>query len=545
MIFVLNARAVFLTGHDVSGQWNPLSFAPIPDEPAQAEIPYTLMAPILGILPSSLFSAHIFHAIINSFLVVILFFIVLRLLGKGPAFLVGLVACFSPWNIFFGRSAFEASLAVFFYTFGFFILLKTTRWKILWTFIPLALGFYTYMAYKILLLPYLFIISLYTWSQIHNRKYTKQYVVLFLACIALLAGFLFALKYQNTANRLGELSFVSSAAINKQVNTERQLAIQNPFKEIVSNKAVAILKDSIAKYYGAFSLQNLFIDNEKTLRFHIYNHGYFYYADLLFFILGFCYLFAYKRKLWLFLILILLLAPLPSIISSVETSYAMRASLYIPFFHIIIGTGIWYSLMLLKKGNILIPGTIIIAGIYTIFVGNFLYTYFFIQPIYASEGTAFSARVVARYVALANEEKKPITVVVEAPKILYKDFIFYSNSYNRETASHFRNDFLRHTYAFEFASFRTCTDTKTLDKNTTYIFDPGAGNCQLFKDSNQLLTIAQLSDSGTIYSIYQDVLCSPYELKPYISHLTVQDFSVEKLTKKQFCETFIIDYQRK
>src|SRR3989344_1585560 len=51
MIFSLNARAVYFTGTDVSGLWHPLSFAPIPDEPAQAELTYSLLSITNGVFP--------------------------------------------------------------------------------------------------------------------------------------------------------------------------------------------------------------------------------------------------------------------------------------------------------------------------------------------------------------------------------------------------------------------------------------------------------------------------------------------------------------
>src|SRR3989344_344152 len=82
MIFVLNAKAFFYTGHDITGKWIPFSLSPLPDEPAQAELPYIYLAPVIGLLPSSLFAAHIFYAIVNSLFVVVLFLTVKKLLNK-------------------------------------------------------------------------------------------------------------------------------------------------------------------------------------------------------------------------------------------------------------------------------------------------------------------------------------------------------------------------------------------------------------------------------------------------------------------------------
>lgn len=543
MIFVLNAKAVYYTGRDVSGLWHPLKFSPIPDEPAQAEVPYTLMAPIIGPFSSSLFAAHIFHAIVNSFFVVILFGITLKLLGKWPAFIVGLVATFNPWAIFFGRSAFEASLALFFYTLGLYVLIITSGWKKLWAVIPLSFGFYTFMAYKLTFLPYVFIISYFIWKFVDRTKNTKQYLILIGICIVIFSIFIVNVKKQTTAERLGELSFFFQPNVEQQVNFERRWAIQNPITNVVSNKASVSLKTIITKYLKAFSPEYFFIKNENTLRYSIFDHGFFYYVDAIFLLLGFCYLFTKKRELWLFLVLVIAIAPLPSVISNVDWSYATRSSLYYPFFYILIGSGIWYMISLIKTKKLFFSFVTLTLVVYGILISNFLYIYFFIQPVYSSEGAAFSARLVADYAALAHKENKFLIVVARSPKMLFKNFMFYSNSYNAKTTEHFKEAFLSRNYSFEKIAFKTCEEILELDEMTTYIFDPGE-KCPLFKNVQMTMNIPQLSDSGTVYAIYQDSICGKYNLKRYVSNLRVEDFLVENLSTQDFCETFIIDFNR-
>ncbi|MCR4263950.1 MAG: hypothetical protein NUV98_04510 [Candidatus Roizmanbacteria bacterium] len=543
MIFVLNAKAFYYTGSDVSSQWNPLSFSPIPDEPAQAELPYILLAPVIGPLSSSLFAAHIFYAVINSFFVVILFLIALKLMGKWQALIIGLVACFNPWSIFFSRAAFEVSLALSFYMAGLYVLLVTTGWKKTWAVIPLAAGFYTYMAYKITFIPYVLIICFFAWYVIDRKKYLKQYLVILAICLMIFTSFLVKSKTQNTADRMGEVSVFSTAEVENHVNLERRLSVKNPATTLFSNKVSVGLKTSISKYVGAFSPIHLFVDTEKTDRFHLFNHGYFYYADALFLLLGCYYLFVHNRKLWFFLTGIILLGPLPSVVSNVGISYAMRASLYIPFFYIFIGLGIWYALESVKKKkykNLVLGG---IAGIYTVLIANFLYTYFFLQPVYASEGTAFSARILSHYAALANKDNKPVTIVLNSPRVLFKDFVYYADIYNRETAPHIREAFVNAEYSYQNITFTTCDGIDAIDESTIYIFDPGE-KCPLFENALPTISIAQLFDSGTVYAVYQDTLCNQHDLKPYISNLSMNDFSVEKLSPKDFCETFIVDFQK-
>ncbi|MBI2430698.1 MAG: hypothetical protein HYV39_01635 [Candidatus Levybacteria bacterium] len=541
MVFVLNAKAFFYTGHDVTGQWNPFSLTPLPDEPAQAELPYIYLSPIIGPLPSSLFAAHIFYAIANSLFVVVLYLLVKKLLHEKIALIVGLIACFNPWAIFFGRSAFETSLAVFFYLLAFYVLVNTSGWKKLLTFIPLALGFYTYMAYKVTLIPYVAIISLFAWIQVDHRKYLKQYLTLFLLCLGITSLFLFNAYQRNTINRLNEATFYSASDVSNQVNFERRMAIKNPFYVIFSNKAFVATKYIIGKYIGAFSANNLFVDSERLLRFHIYNHGHFYYIDFIFLILGFCYLLARNRKLWILLTSIILISPLPTIVSNEGITYVMRSSLYIPFLYIYIGVGIWSILTIKKSKAYLMISSLLIGGIYVLLIGNFLYTYFFIQPVFASEAQAFSSRLMSRYIQLANSENKKTSVLLGNPKNQFKNYIIYSNIYSRQTSEEVKNAFLRRNYRLKNVTFITCDELETIEKNSIYIFDAGK-KCTQFINVKNTLSIVQLSDSGAVYNIYQDSICSKFNLKPYVANLTFNDLAVEKLSPKNFCETFIIKY---
>lgn len=541
MIFVLNAKAFFYTGHDVTGKWNPLSLTPLPDEPAQAELPYIYLSPIIGPLPSSLFAAHIFYAIANSLFVLVLYLLVKKLLNKNIAIIVGLIACFNPWGIFFGRSAFETSLAVLFYVLAFYVLLNTTGWKKILTFVPLALGFYTYMAYKVTLIPYLIIISLFTWTQVDHKKYLKQYLLLIVMCLGISSLFLFNAYQRKNINRVNEATFYSTENIHNQVDLERRIAIKNNFTEIFSNKGTLATKFLISKYIGAFSPDNLFVDTEKLLRFHIYNHGHFYYIDFVFLIIGFCYLLAKNKKLWILLTSILLISPLPTIVSNEGVTYVMRSSLYIPFLYIFIGVGIWHTVTMFKNKTYKMLFVIMIGGIYVVLVSNFLYTYFFIQPVFASEAQNFSSRLMSRYIKLASSENKKITAVLGSPRIQFKDYLYYSNIYNRQTAEQIKNLFLQNNYKLKNVSFITCNEVKTIEKNSIYIFD-ASNKCQFFNKFKNTLSIVQLSDSGAVYNIYQDSICSKYNLNSYIANLTFDDFAVEKLTPKNFCETFIVKY---
>jgi len=53
------------------------------------------------------------------------------------------------------------------------------------------------------------------------------------------------------------------------------------------------------------------------------------------------------------------------------------------------------------------------------------------------------------------------------------------------------------------------------------------------------LALTQLNDGGAVFTIYHDKLCGGYDLQSYPANLTMNDFSVEKLSKEQFCKVFV------
>lgn len=296
LIYVLNAKAVFLTGKDLTGTWSPFSLTPIPSEFPVAEIPYLIIAPIIGLLPFSLFMARFPYAVISTLLVALLYLITAKLVGKKEALIVSIVAAFNPWSIFFGRTAYEAPMAIFFYLLAFYLLIILKRWKILFVFIPLFIGFYSYIGTKLIFLPYAFLIILYSWYVIHEKKYMRQYAALFIFCIVLFLFFVSSLSSQNTGSRISELSTPGMPIISNTVNQERKLSIRTPLTNIFSNKIVIWGKDSIDKYLRVFSTDYLFLHGEGRSTYSLWYHGYFYYLDLLFLLIGFGFLFTQKRK---------------------------------------------------------------------------------------------------------------------------------------------------------------------------------------------------------------------------------------------------------
>ncbi len=541
VIFVLNAKAVFLTGSDISGAWNPLTLAPIPGITPMAELPSLIMAPFIGLLPHSLFASKLPYALVSTLLVVLLYLITSKLLGRREAFFVGAVAALNPWSIFTGRTAYDAPLAIFFYLLAFLMLLFLKNWKILLIFIPLFFGFYSYIATKVIFVPYTLLIVFFSWLIWNKKKFSKQYLVLLLLCLSLFIFFFTSLKFNSTKERLSEISTPNDPKYAKTVDMERQLSIKSPLRDIFANKVVVFGKDSIDKYLKVFSTEFLFLRGEGTSTLSLGYHGYFYYLDFIFLIVGFCVLFKRNRPIWFFISGLILIAPLPAVANNLQTgSWVLRSALLYPMFIFLIGIGIWFIVFLFKRK--IFQGLILSALVilYTAGVLNFVNIFFFRNPFYNSDSFSLSSRVISNYIQFAGEDGRKVIVATNDPKKSFYQYIFHTNQYNRDTAGEIRELIKEEKYEYKNVVFTGCLSNLNSSKDTVYIgvAISKCGNVD-FTLRGDNLNIPRLSDGGPIYRIVNDNLCGKHHLNLFPSNILVSDFDINNLPEKRFCKQFI------
>lgn len=535
--YVLNAKAIFLTGSDISGTWNPLSFTTPTSSFSQAEIPPLATFIAIGILPFSLLTSKIIYAFFGIGTVITLYLIAKKLLGEREAFFIGLVASLNPWLIYFGRTAYDAPIAIFTFLLGLYSLLVFKGWRILYSFPFFLIAFYSYIGTKIIYIPFLLISIIYSWYFINKKKFKKQYIILFLLCLIPFFYFTFH-TFTSQSSRITEISTPFANSITETINYERKLSIQNPLTNIFSNKLAVFTKVSIEKYLNAFSPKFLFINGDDKLLFTLWTHGVFYYLDLLFLVIGTYALFRRNKNLWIFIMSFILIAPIPSMLSMVGLSYAIRSMLLAPFLIFLIGFGIYYFIFSFKtKLKIFI--SIILIILYSVQILNFANIYFFRNPIYNSESFNFSARIISKY--LSFQEGKEIYVINGNPATPLKYYLFYTNSYNKNDAKEVAKMFITKKYNFNGINFVDCRGTNNIPLNSTIIFESGF-KCEATLGYKNYLTIPLLSDGGSIYSIANDKICNKYKLKRYPYGLTLTDMNIEKLNEKDFCQKFITKF---
>jgi hypothetical protein len=180
---------------------------------------------------------------------------------------------------------------------------------------------------------------------------------------------------------------------------------------------------------------------------------------------------------------------------------------------------------------------ILLGGVYLFSFLNFVHIYFLRNPIYNAESFAFSSRVVSKYVAL---QKDAVYVVNSNPKTPLKQYLFYTNSLTKETTNTIARMYKDHDYTYKNIHFISCNTAASIPAGSIIL--SSELNCKNVPKSTDILNVVQLSDAGTIYTIQHDTLCSTYTLKRYPSNLTFSNLSIEQLSIKDFCETFIVKY---
>src|ERR1035437_4520564 len=299
------------------------------------------------------------------------------------------------------------------------------------------------------------------------------------------------------------------------------------------NKYYVYLTILAKNTFKTFSPYNLFAGGDYFYLIGI--HGLFYYIDAFFLALGLLFLFLKNRKLFVFLIICTFLAALPEVFhNAAGAGISMsHVTLIIPFLIVIIGFGISNVLRYRNNKYFYIFLGVIILG-YGFLSLSFVNSYFFRFPL--QEGTfEMQDRTLAKYISLADNTKDPITIYSSSPNLVFKEFVIYFNNYKNNNVGLLNKSIVDRNFVINNISFLPC-DKRPLILGANLVIN--AIDCG--KRSGGALTIGQLSDSGARYYIYNDKICSKYNLSGFISNLKLSDLSIEGLPVKNFCQTFII-----
>lgn len=550
--YLAEAQALAIAGTDLSGTWSPWQLTS--SNSWYAELPSTVLLPAIHVFSySPLFSAKITHILMGSLLPLLLAGIVHALFkNQKMAIITALIATCNPWLFQFSRLAFESFFSIFFYILGMYLFLTLSNWKKLLAVVPFFLGFFQYQGHKLLLVPFVFILVLYTFydrvatqEKRRMKLSANELAALSLLVLAVLMTGSFALRLPNqeAGKRTSHIYFMSDKQVTDDVIRARRLSFENPAQQLFINKASVVIDDMIVKYVGSFSPVYLFVGGGNSSdSWAVTSKGKLYLLDAILIIFGFG-LFRKKeyRKGLLLLTGLLVVSPLPAMLPEGPLWSTFRAAFIVPILIMVAGAGMWSISQLVSKRLF-----VIFVVLYGILIIPFFYDYFYRYPMYSTGDTYFYNRVIASYLKRIEPTEK-VLLLGDETRHLFSTILFYNQWLNRSSFSAVSAALKEGTYRYQnFEAQGSCFDPALLSKYSVVMMIRNQGFCASVDESapavRDRLSIVSLIDSGEVVKVYGDRLCSQYPLDAY-SRVSSNVFAVEKLSDEEFCRNFFIRYR--
>lgn len=533
LVYILEAKSVALTGKDLSGVWNPLSiflFKYPPDE-RQAELPYLINLPVVGMTQFSLLTARVTYAVLSVLTIVGLYLFVREFFNTNVAIASAFIAAINPWQIYIGRTAYDMVPAVCFYLWAMYITIVRRGKMLLWSLPLYMLAFYSYIGTKIILLPIILVMSLYVIKEFPDRQNKKKIGILLCIVSIFLGFFIYSLFATRNPTRLSEIISLSDPVISQTVDTIRKVSIRSSLVDVYVNKYTILSSIVLTKLSRVFSSDYLFAYGDQF--FSLYTHGLFYFIDAFFLLAGMITMFArYKRKM-LFICLFTIIGIIPHLIHSLSTEdFTPHLVMMFPFLIIFIGYGI-YEIVQRAPQRYRKYLLFIIIGLYGLSLGNFFQIYWFQHSL--SGQFDFPIRVMSKYLQIQKKDSN-VLVYSTRTKDMYKKYLFYSNSIQKENMSAIREALASNNIQINNISFLGCDRNLVIPPHIIVIYDSECGSLSV---TDEFLKIRRLKDGGEEFRIYNDPECLSYNLKPYPGNFSLKDLEIERLSTQAFCETYV------
>jgi len=490
-----NAYSILLAGKDEYGKFLPVVLQSFDDyKPAL----YTyLIIPFIKILGLSVVAVRL-PAIISGVIAVLLAFLVVRNLFEKGFHLVGkklssnvlalTVAFFtaiSPWHIQFSRVGFEAgvgltcNLAVIY----FFLKSLKNQYFLILTAVFAALNIYIYQSEKVYTpLLLLILISIYFKRLIKFKK--RILLISFFTGILIIAPMLlFIVQNPNALSRAKGVSVFTDTtkllSSNKE-KIERDVKSSNRIGAIIDNRRIEYFKTFASGYLSHFEPNWLFYRGDVA-RHHAPFMGNLYLFTLPFILIG-LYMLVFMdidRKVKIFIILYLLLAPIPASVT-IDVPHAVRSINTIPSYEIFTSIGILSCIFFLQKQKryIYIPIYLIVFLAITLNIFYYLNQYFVQLNYFDSEYWQYGWKEAVAYTT-QKAQKFDHVVVTNQPPLdqSYIFFLFYLQydpiKYLSEGGTKAGGFNQSHT-AFGKYEFREIKwDKDKFEKNTVFLGRPG------------------------------------------------------------------------
>ena len=533
--YILSSKTYSLSGVDLSNTSFPKSIFQTKTDGIISFLPPILLAPYFGLISLNQFTTRLPYVVINIVTAISIYFLVKKLFKNKIFSLISVIVFLAnPWSFYLSRTASDTAFALLFYVLGILFILESSKKKLFLSFLFFILGFFSYHGAKLILIP-LVLVCLYYRCFLTKVKLSLKTAFIFIMSIIFVFGVYFFGNrfYPESINqsRSQDILFLNQKLIIPIVDTDRKASLENPFKEIFINKITVSSKIFFQKYLTAFSPEILFFygDNRATYRFG--QHGLFFIVDFIFILIGLINLYKKYPDKAKFLILVVLVSPLTTAISTVETSVINRSFLLLPILIVFSSFGIFTVYNLYRQKTNRFISFFVLFSILLFSFGKFLVFYFFQFPIGGQENNFFSQHIIANDINRNKDNK--IIVVDSQNRALFLEAVFYSSKNQKNILRDFVE---KQEYMMENVIFiNQCP--KEIEDNKTYIINRSLSDC-IFKKEN-LKSISEEKFGGPLYFVVNDSLCSDFDSVKWLRFHMVKDYLLENIDDYNFCKTWI------
>lgn len=553
IIYASEAQSIVQYGTDLTGTWRPWYLAP--SDSYYTELTSTLLTPGFLLFPNNpILASKVVPIVLGSLIPLFLALIAYRLSKSRRTFLfTALVATCNPWLFQFSRMGYDSLFSLSLYTAGMVILLYKKNWQKLWSLLPFFFGFYQYQGHKVLLVPITVLVLLYLLSEIISfevirtknlKKFFHQFwqhdviaTVIVVVCASVLTGaYLLRLPHIKSSERISEFSIYDEAEIAREVDEQRRMSFDTPITNLFINKYTVVLELLNTRFINSFDLDRLFIDGDKSIdTFTVYDSGFFHNTDIYVLIAAILFFIRNKkdRRAAFFILGLLIIGSLPNVVRTGNPWITFRGSLAFLGIVLLMGVGGSHALEQVNKRY-----RLLLILLYALSTIPFLFLYFFRYPITHTLSSGFSERILASYVSRVGKEQS-IYVVPDRNDATFDYLIAYNNLLKDSNAEEIYQAAKTRDFSLGNVSiFGSCTDTvRAANLDTTVFVQTFKQPCELDTTPQGKIEVKSLLDTGTIFTIYNDTLCSQFELTAY-PHLRQNKLKVEELTDKEFCTTY-------
>lgn len=438
-----NAYSIGVDGKDEFGRFLPHDYLESFGDFKPPVYVYLDIIPV-KILGLNAFSVRLPSAVFGVLTVLITFFLVKRLFSTSPkkieyALLSSLILAISPWHIMLSRAAFEANIATFFISMGFWLFLvsiQDKKWYLILSVVSFILAIYTFNSPRIVVPLFVVSLAIGYYKKLLTIK-RSVIISLIIAILFLLPTVPFLLS-PNASLRFKEVNIFSNLDIVKASNEQVKEDNNSNIGKFLHNRRFAYAHEYLKHYFDNLNPNFLFLEGDNNPRFSIQSVGQMYLWDSIFFFLGILYLFKLREKNGWILPIWILLGIIPAATAR-ETPHALRIETTLPAFQILVAYGFVNGVDEIKGTIKKIPlKTIAISLASVLLFGNmfyFLHDYFNHYPKRFSAQWSYGYKEAFAY-AKVNESTY---TSIYFPQELGRPYIYYL-FYSQYSPSDFRQN---------------------------------------------------------------------------------------------------------